>query len=181
MTFRFWKLAPIALAFALAPIARNADAQATCKDGTTSAAAGRGACSGHGGVAARAAVRAAKADTRAAKARAKVATSQVKCTDGTSSDGGRGACSSHGGIDRGTTQATRAAAKADVKAAKAQERAAVRAAPRLPAAPAAVAGSGSREDNNPAGAIAKCKDGMYSHAANRRGACSRHGGVASWM
>ncbi|MDQ2891196.1 MAG: DUF3761 domain-containing protein [Gemmatimonadota bacterium] len=41
-------------------------------------------------------------------------------------------------------------------------------------------GSGAKEDNNPAGSIAKCKDGLYSHATHRQGACSRHGGVASW-
>lgn len=42
------------------------------------------------------------------------------------------------------------------------------------AAPAAV------EDHNPVGAIAQCKDGTYSHAKVRTGACSRHGGVAKW-
>jgi hypothetical protein len=31
------------------------------------------------------------------------------------------------------------------------------------------------------GASAKCKDGTYSHAATRRGACSRHGGIAEWL
>jgi hypothetical protein len=45
----------------------------------------------------------------------------------------------------------------------------------------AVVGSGAAEDNNAVGAIARCKDGLYSHAKNRRGACSRHGGVASWI
>jgi hypothetical protein len=38
----------------------------------------------------------------------------------------------------------------------------------------------SVEDKNPAGAIAQCKDGTYSHAKARTGACSRHGGVAKW-
>ena len=42
------------------------------------------------------------------------------------------------------------------------------------AAPASV------EDRNPAGAIATCKDGTYSHAKARTGACSRHGGVSRW-
>lgn len=42
------------------------------------------------------------------------------------------------------------------------------------AAPAAA------EDHNPVGAIAQCKDGTYSHAKVRTGACSRHGGVAKW-
>jgi hypothetical protein len=43
------------------------------------------------------------------------------------------------------------------------------------AAPASV------EDHNPSGAIAQCKDGTYSHAKGRTGACSRHGGVGKWM
>lgn len=45
----------------------------------------------------------------------------------------------------------------------------------------AAATSASVEDHNPAGAIAQCKDGTYSHAKGRTGACSRHGGVAKWM
>ena len=174
MTSRLWKLAPVALALLVAPLIQRADAQATCKDGTTSAAKGRGACSGHGGVAPaakRAAVRAAKADVRAAKSAAATAEAQIKCTDGSTSAGGRGACSGHGGIDRGATKATRAEAKADVKAAKAERRVATHAA----------MGSGSGDDNNPAGAIAKCKDGLYSHARSRQGACGHHGGVATWM
>lgn len=217
MTSRFWKLASLAFAFALAPLAHRADAQATCKDGTTSAATGRGACSGHGGVSRapkRAAVQAAKAETKVAKAAARKATSEVTCADGSSSAGGRGACSGHGGIDKGATKAERTAAKADVKAAKAEEKAAAttvkctdgtpsaggrgacsghggiavatpaqahaQRAESKAAAAHAVVGNGSAEDNNPVGAIAKCKDGMYSHAAHRRGACGHHGGVASW-
>lgn len=35
--------------------------------------------------------------------------------------------------------------------------------------------------NDPNGATARCKDGTYSHAAHRTGACSRHGGVANWI
>jgi hypothetical protein len=31
------------------------------------------------------------------------------------------------------------------------------------------------------GATAQCKDGTFSHAANHRGACSHHGGVAKWL
>lgn len=44
----------------------------------------------------------------------------------------------------------------------------------------AAAAPASVEDKNPAGAIAQCKDGTYSHAKGRTGACSRHGGVAKW-
>lgn len=51
-----------------------------------------------------------------------------------------------------------------------------KAAPRKTAA----AAPASVEDHNPAGAIAQCKDGTYSHAKARSGACARHGGVAKW-
>src|SRR5579884_1903204 len=44
----------------------------------------------------------------------------------------------------------------------------------------ASATSASVEDKNPAGAIAQCRDGTYSHAKTHTGACSRHGGVAKW-
>jgi hypothetical protein len=50
-----------------------------------------------------------------------------------------------------------------------------------PAVRTAAASKGGTENNDPAGAIAQCKDGTYSHAKNRTGACSRHGGVGKWM
>lgn len=173
MIKRFFNVAPVALALLLAPLASTASAQAVatiCKDATTSTVRGRGACSGHGGIdrkATAAAEKAARAAAKAAKAEAKAASTQVTCADNTMSAGGRGACSGHGGIAR-TNRAERKAEKAEVKADRAAEH-------------AAVVGSGAREDNNPAGAIAKCRDGLYSHAKERRGACSRHGGVATWM
>lgn len=43
------------------------------------------------------------------------------------------------------------------------------------------AAAASVEDRNPSGAVAQCKDGTYSHAKGRTGACSRHGGVAKWL
>jgi hypothetical protein len=42
-------------------------------------------------------------------------------------------------------------------------------------------GSASGENNNFNGATAQCKDGTYSHAAHRQGACARHGGVSKWL
>ncbi len=33
----------------------------------------------------------------------------------------------------------------------------------------------------PAGATARCVDGTYSYSQSRRGTCSHHGGVASWL
>jgi hypothetical protein len=156
----------------------HAQAAATlCKDGTTSGSSGRGACSGHGGVDRKAIShqkKIVKSETKAAKGVAKrTAGAQVTtiCADGTTSNStGRGTCSGHGGA-RGA-EATSKTTGAPIPAARAGARA---------NANSAVVGSGAREDNNSAGAIARCKDGLYSHARNRRGACSRHGGVASWL
>ncbi|WP_084544869.1 DUF3761 domain-containing protein [Derxia gummosa] len=33
----------------------------------------------------------------------------------------------------------------------------------------------------PEGASAQCRDGSYSFSMHRRGTCSHHGGVASWL
>jgi len=81
-----------AAAIAFAPFAVNAQATAavTCKDGTTSTATGRGACSGHGGVdkaaktaaktSAKVAKTEAKADTKTAKAETKAVAKETKAT-----------------------------------------------------------------------------------------------------
>jgi hypothetical protein len=37
------------------------------------------------------------------------------------------------------------------------------------------------EDGAPEGATAKCRDGHYSFALERRAACSQHGGVVEWL
>ena len=36
-------------------------------------------------------------------------------------------------------------------------------------------------DSTPAGATALCRDGTYSFSRSRRGTCSHHGGVATWL
>lgn len=36
-------------------------------------------------------------------------------------------------------------------------------------------------DTVPAGATAQCRDGTYSFSQSRRGTCSHHGGVATWL
>lgn len=41
--------------------------------------------------------------------------------------------------------------------------------------------SPSYSDSVPAGASAICGDGTYSFSQSRRGTCSHHGGVASWL
>nr|WP_255457212.1 DUF3761 domain-containing protein [Mycobacterium sp. Marseille-P9652] len=35
-------------------------------------------------------------------------------------------------------------------------------------------------DDNPVGASAECRDGLYSHSVTRNGTCSHHGGVEKW-
>ncbi|MFI5250420.1 MAG: DUF3761 domain-containing protein [Gemmatimonadales bacterium] len=41
--------------------------------------------------------------------------------------------------------------------------------------------SGTSENSDATGAIAKCKDGLYSHSTHHAGTCSGHGGVAQWL
>lgn len=41
--------------------------------------------------------------------------------------------------------------------------------------------SPTRYKFSPAGATALCRDGSYSFSQSRRGTCSHHGGVASWL
>jgi hypothetical protein len=146
----------------------------TCKDGSTATKAGRGACSHHGGIAS------AKASSRMSQApAAPKAGESVSCRDGTTTNVvGRGACSHHGGVGTpAQASATTAPAPAPVGPARWSTGPVVRSNVGSTGAPS----SRRREDNDPTGAIAQCKDGMYSHAANRRGACSRHHGVAKWM
>jgi hypothetical protein len=134
----------LGLALTLAPLALNAQATTKCTDGTTSTASGRGACSGHGGVAKQTAAKTAKST---AKAETKAATkSDVKAATKS---------------DQKASKAAAAETKVAAKTAKAESKTA------------------SATDAN--GATAKCKDGTYSHAASRRGACSKHGGVAEWL
>jgi hypothetical protein len=167
MFSRLWKVAPIALSLLVAPTGRVAGAQSTCKDGTSSAASGRGACSGHGGVAK--AVASSKKADRAARGGPITYSPRsggVTCGDGTASAGGQGACSHHGGIA--------AAAPAPAPAPTTTRTLPPMSAPRSAPTP-------SRMGQVPAGASAQCRDGTYSYSKNRRGTCSHHGGVATWM
>ena len=116
-----------------------------------------------------------------ALARAADAPATVVCKDGTTSKGGKGACSGHGGVDKG-------AAKTEAKPAPSAPPAASQAqAPAAPAPQARSSGSthasppAKAKNTDPTGAIARCKDGTYSHAKGHSGACSSHGGVAEWL
>jgi Protein of unknown function (DUF3761) len=187
--------AVVGLITLLSAASLNAQAAAViCKDGTTSASSGRGACSGHGGVNKKAVShqkKTVKAETKAAKSVAsRTAGAQVTtlCADGTTSNStGRGTCSGHGGAKgaEATSKATgkpipapatAAAPRASVPTPRPSAKAATRASTN-----SAVVRAGSVEDKNPTGAIAKCKDGLYSHAAHKQGACGHHGGVAIWL
>jgi hypothetical protein len=161
----------LASAIALAPLVVNAQATAaaTCKDGTTSTATGRGACSGHGGVdksakSRKSATKAAKADTKVAKADTKAAKADTK-------------------VAKADTKAdVKAATKVNepAKAPKVHEQAAAKAVTSDVKQSAKVANA-TAANTDATNATAKCKDGTYSHAATHRGACSRHGGVAEWL
>jgi hypothetical protein len=165
-------------AFALtSPAMARAQASTVCNDGTTTASVGRGTCSGHGGIDRKATAAASKAARSAAKA-----ATQVTCSDGTTSNGGRGACSHHGGIQGSVVTpppAPRAPSLPMSVPANSPARTRSNAQSRAPSATRVSSRRG--EDNDPTDAIAQCKDGLYSHAANHRGACSRHGGVAKFL
>jgi hypothetical protein len=155
--------------------ASSSTATVTCKDGTTSNG-GRGACHGHGGVDKTKAANASDATT----AEPSDAMGIVVCKDGSSSKAGRGACHGHGGVDK--TKAASAAEPVSPSAAPAS------AAPPAPAVQAAVPQSvaktthgGKAASDDPAGAIAKCKDGKYWHGSTHSGSCSHHGGVDTWL
>ena len=140
----------------------------TCKDGTT-ASAGRGACSHHGGVAAETAPEA-KAPEKAEKSAAGGAT--VNCKDGTTSKPGRGACSHHGGVAEAGAPAAASEPAATEPTHSTHTSGARREAPAAPARGA---------DEDATGATARCRDGTYSHAKTHQGACSHHKGVAQWL
>ena len=97
----------------------------------------------------------------------------AQCEDGSYSHAKtqQGACSSHGGVKTwyGDSAASTPAAPSS-KTPTSTSRAArpLRASALTPVAP-------------PTGATAQCKDGTYSSAKSRSGACASHGGVATWL
>jgi hypothetical protein len=180
--------------------AADTSAPTTCKDGTTSTATGRGACSGHGGVQkaatdkAAAAAPAEPAAAPTAPAAPAASGTPTTCKDGTTSMAtGRGACSGHGGVQKPSKSKpaldapTSAPATAAAPAAAAP--AATPAATPAAAAPAAAKSStvsksaptATASNTDPTGATAKCKDGTYSKSQHHSGTCSHHGGVAEWL
>ena len=173
------------LAFALTLPTHAADASAptTCKDGTTSDATGKGACSGHGGVqkATKSSTTEAAPAPAAAPAAPAASGGPTTCKDGTTSSAtGKGACSGHGGVQKAAKTAPAASPAAAAPAPAATPAPATTTPKSTPtatkSAPTVTAGN-----TDPTGATAKCKDGTYSKSQHRSGTCSSHGGVAEWL
>jgi hypothetical protein len=198
-----WLFACVIVGALLAPVAavRAQDSTVACKDGTTGTA-GRGACSHHGGVnkagTATTASPTPAATTPAATTKSSTSTTTpaastgtpVTCKDGTTGTAGRGACSHHGGVGTPsstttatTTPATAAPAKTSPAPASSTPTKTTAASPSPTTTTTTSSGSvaGKSETTDPTGAIAKCKDGLYSHSKTHTGTCSRHGGVAQWL
>jgi len=168
----------LAGAIALAPFAVNAQATAsvTCKDGTTSTATGRGACSGHGGV-----DKSAKASSKAAKVDTKVAKADTKANAKTAKADTKADAKMAKADTKSDVKATQAAAKESKAAEKATSKAVSSDVKETGKSANATAARTTAANTDPTNATAKCKDGTYSHAATHRGACSRHGGVSEWL
>jgi len=187
--FRVASAILVAGIFSVGFVRTGTAATVTCKDGTT-ATGGRGACHGHGGVDKSASAGSTtSAPTAAAEPSGSAAT--VTCKDGATAKAGRGACHGHGGVAKAGTaesaptppHAKRTAPPVPAAAAPPSSpprppRAAAQ--PTSPPAQVATSTHAKAATADPSGAIARCRDGMYWHSAQHRGACSHHGGVESW-
>ncbi|HTO57893.1 MAG TPA: DUF3761 domain-containing protein [Pseudomonadales bacterium] len=89
----------------------------------------------------------------------------VTCKDGTTSTAGQGACSHHGGVKGATTHSSSSSSSHASNSSTGHSSST----------------SHASSSTNPKGATAKCKDGTYSHSKSKSGACSKHGGVDTWM
>jgi hypothetical protein len=179
--FVFSTIAAPLLAFALILPSHAADSTnpTTCKDGTTSSATGKGACSGHGGVQKAPTSAGGAATSTSEPAAPTTSGGATTCKDGTTSSAtGKGACSGHGGVQKATSAKSAVAAPTTVTPAAATAAAPAAKSPPVTTKSAPTAATGNTD---PTGATAKCKDGTYSKSQHRSGTCSSHGGVAEWL
>jgi hypothetical protein len=185
---------------------RPKDATAQCGDGSYSRAkTQQGACSSHGGVKtwygdppapvpatsstapsssskAATASRPKKAAAPPTAAAATPSGATAQCTDGSYSRAKtqQGACSSHGGVKEWFGEsAASTPATSSTNAAPATPSSKPTTSNSRAATPARR--SGTTVAAAPTGATAQCEDGSYSSAQSRQGACSGHGGVATWL
>jgi len=137
------------------PTSAPKNASGQCQDGSfTTAKTQKGACSQHGGVKTWFDAAAAPAPTTSAKPAAAPKTPAAKSA----------------ATPAPTTPGAKPAAAPTAKPATAER----------PQPKPTVAAS-SPKTGAPSGATAQCTDGTYSTAKTKQGACSRHGGVATWF
>ena len=134
----------------------------TCNDGTT-AKAGRGACSHHGGVAVAKAPadKATKSADKAEKSADKAAKSSKNKTRAELDEGKKETEKKSGGI-LDTLLGRKKADTAQGRSSNTTPR-------------------GSTRDEKSKTPTARCKDGTTSYSAHHSGSCSGHGGVAEWL
>ncbi len=141
--------------------ARPKNATAECADGTFSTAKTRtDACQGHGGVKTWFADQKARTAARSAKSNTKDAAKSTK-------DAGKDVGSAAASVGKTVGSAAKDVGKTTATAGKQVGKATADAVK-------------PRPSDAPADATGRCKDGTYSHASARRGACSAHGGVSEW-
>jgi uncharacterized protein DUF3761 len=187
----------VALAFGVVTLAaqgRPANATAECKDGTFSTATVKsGACSDHGGIKSWFADTDTKSDAKGLKTVVKDAGKTTK--DATAKTGkatAKGATTAGSATKDAAETTGKATAKGATVAGSATKDAAATTG-KATAKGATAAGNATKDaagsvkdavkgrpSDAPKDATAKCKDGTYSHAKERSGACSGHGGVAEW-
>ncbi len=109
------------------------------------------------------------------------------CADGTSMPGtARDVCAGHGGLKaaaRTTTHSRVTCADSTLSSTKdgCKDHGGVKSTTNVTRTTTVSKSKGRADDRDSTGAIAVCKDGMYSHAKTHRAACTEHGGVQRFL